>query len=172
MKANKNKATHYGTCQLCGSLQKLPGGVLSRHGYFLFHGTFEGTCPGSSWAPYEKSTDRIEAGLGYVAKTLGKIQARITTVSEITDPTQVYKQDFNQKGKPWIVATIKDMTQYKLMYSIPAVTSDAEVVRIANGKYINYLSAKVAAQEEYAKWLTKRKASWVETELPPVSEGA
>ena len=27
------KATHIGTCQCCGSQQKLPSGVLSNHGY-------------------------------------------------------------------------------------------------------------------------------------------
>ena len=47
------QATHNGTCQICGSLQALPGGVLSKHGYTVEHGWFEGVCPGAKHAPLE-----------------------------------------------------------------------------------------------------------------------
>ena len=49
------KATHYGTCQLCGSLQKLPGGVLATHGYQIEWHQFHGICRGTGFAPFEKS---------------------------------------------------------------------------------------------------------------------
>lgn len=54
------KATHNGTCQCCGRQQKLPGGVLSKHGYTVDFGMFNGTCPGSGHLPFEQSKDQIE----------------------------------------------------------------------------------------------------------------
>jgi hypothetical protein len=57
----KNKATHYGTCQLCGSLQKLPSGVLAQHGYQIHWHQFSGICKGSGHLPFEKSKCIAEA---------------------------------------------------------------------------------------------------------------
>ena len=57
---NRNhRATHSGTCQICGARQLLPGGLLSLHGYTVRWGFFSGTCPGSKHLPFEQSTDRI-----------------------------------------------------------------------------------------------------------------
>lgn len=53
----KNKATHYGTCQFCGSLQKLPDGVLAFHGYEIEWHQFTGGCSGSGRLPFEQSRD-------------------------------------------------------------------------------------------------------------------
>jgi hypothetical protein len=55
----KPKATHIGECQICGRVQKLPGGVLSLHGYTKRWGFFAGTCTGSGWRPFEQATDAI-----------------------------------------------------------------------------------------------------------------
>ncbi len=57
---SKNKATHIGTCQCCGSSQKLPGGVLSKHGYTVDWGFFSGVCQGAGYLPFEQSCDLIE----------------------------------------------------------------------------------------------------------------
>ena len=57
----KTKASHYGTCQLCGSLQKLPNGVLASHGYQIEWNQFHGICSGSGRAPFEQSKDFAEA---------------------------------------------------------------------------------------------------------------
>lgn len=51
---------HKGTCQICGRSQKLPGGVLSKHGYTTRWGFFEKVCPGSGHLPFEVSADMIE----------------------------------------------------------------------------------------------------------------
>lgn len=57
----KTKATHYGTCQLCGSLQKLPDGVLALHGYQVDWNQFHGICHGAGQLPFEQSKDFAEA---------------------------------------------------------------------------------------------------------------
>lgn len=62
-KMNKNKATHDGTCQICGHFQKLPNGLLAKHGYTKQWGFFSGTCTGSDGKPFEQSTDLIEAAI-------------------------------------------------------------------------------------------------------------
>lgn len=48
------KATHTGTCQSCGRRQKLPGGRLSKHGYTVDWGYFNGICSGAEHKPLEE----------------------------------------------------------------------------------------------------------------------
>lgn len=59
----KNKATHKGTCQVCGCIQKLPGGVLSKHGYTVKWGFFEGVRTGSGHLPFEQDTSLIKTAI-------------------------------------------------------------------------------------------------------------
>jgi len=54
------KATHTGTCQCCGATQKLPNGDLSKHGYTLENGWFNGTCLGAGSMPFEQGKGLIE----------------------------------------------------------------------------------------------------------------
>jgi hypothetical protein len=56
----KRSATHSGHCQACNSLQKLPNGLLSLHGYTVGHGFFSGICHGARALPYELSCDLIK----------------------------------------------------------------------------------------------------------------
>lgn len=57
------KATHKGTCQICGNLQKLPGGYLSIHGYTVTWGFFNGVCNGTGNLPFEVSKDMIDRAI-------------------------------------------------------------------------------------------------------------
>jgi hypothetical protein len=54
------RATHIGSCQCCGRVQKLPSNLLSLHGYTKQWGWFMGTCRGSGYKPFEISKDLIE----------------------------------------------------------------------------------------------------------------
>lgn len=60
-----NQATHYGTCQVCGSVQKADRHTnrLAAHGYTLAYGWQSGSCSGSHQLPYEVSKDYLEATL-------------------------------------------------------------------------------------------------------------
>lgn len=75
------KATHSGTCQVCGSLQKLPHGKLSKHGYTKKWGFFSGTCPGAEYLPFELSKDRIELAIVNVKNQVVALEEEITTLS-------------------------------------------------------------------------------------------
>lgn len=58
---SNRRATHNGTCQVCGSVQAVSAidGTLAKHGYTTRWGFFSGTCSGSGWRPFEVATDRI-----------------------------------------------------------------------------------------------------------------
>lgn len=70
------KATHSGTCQLCGSLQKLPNGRLSQHGYTTRWGFFEGVCYGSKHLPFELSCDLIQDSISTQRKIAAEKRAK------------------------------------------------------------------------------------------------
>ena len=56
------KATQIGTCQICGSVQKLPNGRLAKHGYTVEYGWgFNGVCNGSEKLPFEISKEYAES---------------------------------------------------------------------------------------------------------------
>lgn len=57
------KATHKGTCQVCGCTQKLPSGRLSTHGYTVKWGFFSGTCHGTNALPFELDCSLIAASV-------------------------------------------------------------------------------------------------------------
>lgn len=59
------KATHYGTCQICESVQKADSRTnrLAAHGYTLAYGWQAGTCTGSGQLPLEVSKAFAEAAV-------------------------------------------------------------------------------------------------------------
>jgi hypothetical protein len=60
------KATHNGTCQVCGREQALPGGIMAKHGYDVRFHYFRGVCPGAQHQPLEQDrakADRVAEGL-------------------------------------------------------------------------------------------------------------
>jgi hypothetical protein len=68
-------ATHRGHCQLCGSLQKLPKGMLSLHGYTVAHGFFSGVCAGAKALPFEQSMDLVAEHVQRAKDAIKRIKA-------------------------------------------------------------------------------------------------
>lgn len=77
------KATHYGECQICGSRQLLPDGVLSKHGYTVKWGFFSGVCHGSGYLPFEQSKDQIAAAVAAVETTIAEVEVTIAQLEDI-----------------------------------------------------------------------------------------
>lgn len=71
------KATHTGECQICGSRQMLPGGVLSKHGYTKKWGFFNGICTGAEHQPFELSKDRIAGAVAAMQLTITAVEREI-----------------------------------------------------------------------------------------------
>lgn len=85
-----SKATHSGHCQACGSLQKLPNGLLSNHGYKVTHGFFSGICRGAKFLPFEVSHDQVSR---YIAEAKShrkdllaychELRTKVTTLAQV-----------------------------------------------------------------------------------------
>ncbi len=70
------KATHQGSCQICGREQKLPKGRLSLHGYTTRWGFFNGICSGSKELPFEQSIDLIDQRIAECELEIMTLSAR------------------------------------------------------------------------------------------------
>jgi hypothetical protein len=67
-----------GNCQCCGRQQAVVGGLMSKHGYTVQNGWFNGVCSGNHYAPMQKSrveTDSIVANIrAEIPKLLAKAE--------------------------------------------------------------------------------------------------
>ncbi len=116
------KATHKGTCQICGSIQMLPEGRLAKHGYTVKWGFFSGVCPGSHGLPFEQSTDLIEAHSNAVANQIRANDREIAGYEDINAPandgSSVWVQIYAAYSYQWVKAklvefSIKDYGTFK-----------------------------------------------------------
>lgn len=80
-------ATHSGHCQACGSLQKLPKGLLSLHGYKVEGGYFSGTCRGSRELPFELSCDLVKTFIVDAQRRLDGVRAWVQSIRDNSDAT-------------------------------------------------------------------------------------
>lgn len=74
------KATNQGHCQVCGRLQRLPDGVLAKHGYTAKWGFFAGVCWGSQHKPFEESIALIEEAIKRARETAKGLRAQADAV--------------------------------------------------------------------------------------------
>jgi hypothetical protein len=77
------KATHKGECQICGHVQKLPGGNLSKHGYTKRWGFFSGVCHGAGYLPFEVSKDQIAGAVVAVESKIAAVESEIADLENI-----------------------------------------------------------------------------------------
>jgi len=79
--SNRNKATHQGHCQACNAIQKLPAGVLAKHGYEVAgYGFFNGVCMGAGHKPLEQDKSIVERSIVWAQNTIADIEKQITDV--------------------------------------------------------------------------------------------
>lgn len=192
--ANKNKATHSGTCQACGNLQKLPGGVLSKHGYDVQWHFFNGVCLGAGHKPFEQSTDLIERCIAGAQEQLKSVQAAIAQFNApATEPkawvrqyrkisygiskytweyTDVYeRQMVNSAGDyKWLNYFVMGPdNKLDKVSAYGEETSDLNVAAYCNRNYVKAVLVPRAAElAGYIKWQQERVANWTPAELKPV----
>lgn len=80
-----SKATHNGTCQVCGRNHAYNGATIAKHGYTVDFGYFNGTCPGSDNAPLQVSrelSDTVAASLRDTADSLDNRADRLDSGAE------------------------------------------------------------------------------------------
>ena len=99
------KATHYGTCQICGNKQKAPDGVLSLHGYTVDNGWFNGICHGAKELPFEQ--DRSVLG-DVIVQFEDHINSKQKYLEDVINGVEDYKvmlrtrSGFASSKKHWV----------------------------------------------------------------------
>lgn len=85
------KATHRGTCQVCGRVQAVNAktGMLAKHGYTVEWGWFEGTCRGSDHLPFEKSCELVKESIVWAEERLVYLAKKIEETKEWTLDSEV-----------------------------------------------------------------------------------
>ena len=174
-KSNSSKSTHSGHCQICGSLQKLPSGVLSKHGYTKQFGFFNGTCTGSDWSPFELSCGRVamvisqvEGQVTKLTQDIDKLKIDLVLLSAVPflqyrprhqgGPVEVIAsvyQDVNGQNVININGTITSAIRHSL-YGTPRQIAEKLV-----DKRIGRLRDQINQRQQYIDWQRGRVENWV-----------
>lgn len=186
----KTKATHRGECQLCGHVQKLPGGALSLHGYTKQWGFFQGSCPGSRKLPYEISCDQIEKRIPQVRSSIDDLHEHAANVRADRATVRFNKRIQRGYGKyveQSFEVLASEIVQNDHTFEIPVEITeyaktekrvlnfthydcegvDAFVAKL-NGLAADAIERHVAQLVSYLDWLVARKRGWSKRELRPV----
>lgn len=190
MRHGKTPATHRGTCQVCGRLQKLPGGVLSKHGYTKKWGFFEGTCPGADYRPYEIAYDRIQYSIDRTNKQIRDLQDEATRLQGPIDtneaPFHKYDSYFGGYYEATVIVSMENgvikLTEKNHARDKPAKThwgntyglfgTIEQAVRKLRDQRISRIEQDVQRRVGYVRWQEKRIQEWKPGELQPVKEAA
>lgn len=170
---SKAKATHQGTCQACGALQKLPNGRLSTHGYTKRWGFFQGICQGTNELPFELSKDLIESCIVRANKQIADTEAEIARLLAPTEGPTAYVQTYFNGIHSWTTETIqKDGTrfffernrdgkrEYPLNYSGEYPKTVAEFCTLSNARRAKDHQNIVRELRGYVSWQQKRIQDW------------
>jgi hypothetical protein len=185
------KATHTGTCQVCGRRQMLPGDVLAKHGYTKQWHYFVGTCPGSGWKPFELSINRIQNAITSAQGTVASLQIQIRetrlTNADLWD--HVYHKatwEHRQSYYTWEKRVAKDVVEnyhnggyHSAAFGEPGnrrsvayganefsgcktfIAARNALVHQVNEPYAMHLEAQVKQLESYIAWQKDRIKGWV-----------
>jgi hypothetical protein len=179
---NANKATHAGSCQACGRIQKLPGGSLSKHGYTRRWGFFEGECPGTDHQPYEQSCALIQHFIKNAEQQRDAIEAKARELAQpVTQPKawlseyvlatwqnrfssyksrQVTLFDSNEQHSNIFWFSLKGERVNAFTHSLYGNTA-FEVANEMNRRFIeNTLTPRIKQLNDYIHWQQKRVDDW------------
>lgn len=179
------KSTHRGTCQWCGRVQLLPGGLLAKHGYELSHGFMNGVCRGSGHLPYEQSCDLIQRSIDVHRELAAERRAqaaaqRAKPMGSLECSRKVYHPELSSRTRGsvylwehgWLAGT--DIHTFEFVYANGTkrdklrqggrAESLAQQMRFA---FASALEAIAADDDAYAEEQTRRLASWAPAELLP-----
>lgn len=100
----------------------LPNGVLSKHGYTVQWGFFQGICPGSGRLPFEQSTDAIADAIANVKRQIVCTKASIAQVEDLSNPindgSNVWVRIYTDAYR-WVKAKLHDFSVDSVTYSRP-----------------------------------------------------
>lgn len=196
--SNKSKATHQGTCQICGATQKLPNGRLALHGYTTRWGFFSGVCTGSRHLPFEQSKDLIEGAIKQAEdkkeETL-KFQAKLNEkpteakawVSEYVPgsrnfpgyhafyETEIFAVEHENEGRKWLTYSFitKDLKKEESIdnydYSVKTLL---DFCHNLNKTHAKRQDRTIGELDNYIAWQHKRIKDWKPGKLTAVKNDA
>ncbi len=185
----KAKSSHRGHCQVCGSKQKLPAGLLSLHGYTTRWGFFSGICNGANHLPFEQDTSLIEGMIAWANREAARLRSEADQVREERDPEKAWYHHYvsasvrgEYSGYQWIQTRIFKGERSELMFDAPAENGQParpkslrsgfglveEYVRESNGRRSGYLEREAGERDKYAAWQAARIKDWKPAELEPI----
>lgn len=186
-KPTARKATHKGTCQVCGALQKLPEGRLSTHGYTVKWGFFEGTCRGSHALPLELDCSLIAGSVEAAKAQKATTEGRIAELRAASGPVAPFRTYDERTGKyVWEDSTVTSKEVAFLdgsgtyltfsrttkidrravdglvkVESYPGRNTIETITAWARDYFIKLeLLPLITKLEDYTRWQTKRLAEW------------
>lgn len=170
------KATHSGTCQACGSIQKLPNGYLSNHGYSVQWGFFAGICQGARRLPFEQSCDYIKTCIARAEESILRNEKAIQDTQSNTSTNSEYHKYVKEKGggyRVWVDAEVKNGEIHFENEKIPSIRlgmygDDYAIARSLDAKRITWLEKQISNLKEYIDWQKSRIKDWKEQPLIPV----
>lgn len=186
------KATHKGTCQICGHFQKLPGGTLSTHGYKVEWSMFTGVCTGTGALPYEVSTDLIAAAVTSATAAAVRLDAEAAALLADTDPQAAWQQERvapHYEGARYIPGYYRwnlldkasmDITRTEsggdAWYAFGPLSSRiigdsaAAIMVKMNAKRAAHLQREAGQYRAYADWQQERINNWQPAGLTPLAK--
>jgi hypothetical protein len=173
-------ATHDGHCQVCGRLQRLPGGTLAKHGYEVhgrnngYGGYFSGQCWGSHAQPFEESCELVKLSIERATverdRTLVKQEELRQPATEPTGPVSVYFKSryFGRGYYAWVDGKVEqkaDSEYFNIIYEGETDSGEKKTVRRSAFEIVGYYGMKndpleiaSAMRRNYADALTKAVA--------------
>lgn len=90
------KATHKGTCQVCGRVHRInvKSGMLAKHGYTIDWGWFNGVCSGADNLPYEKSCELVKRSIEQAEDYKRKLADEITETENWTVDSEIIYREY------------------------------------------------------------------------------
>lgn len=190
MKRGKEKATHQGSCQVCGRLQKLPDGVLAKHGYNVTFGFFNGTCWGSGHKPFEKAFDLVQKSVNLATEQRDRLLQAVAELESapitneapfyryITAKTrreysgyreEIVKLCLNSVSeRVWDIEFSDGKREPGFRYSLYGTLE--EIVNKLRSERIEQYNKDIENRNSYIRWQQHRIDTWKEQPLVEVKE--
>lgn len=126
------KATHIGHCQVCGSRQKLPNGLLAKHGYTVDYGFFNGVCFGAGHLPFEQSKDLVVQDIARCVAMIETQREVIKAINADKSVVWIHQRIGYSRGRSlymWIKLPIAEVEfdRFRLKYKYKSVTEIAHI---------------------------------------------
>lgn len=186
-----SKAAFRGHCQVCGAPQKLPNGVLSKHGYSVQWGFFNGICSGAEHLPYEQSIELILGAIERASTQLASLLVQIRALRKPTTSTVAYCRIYRTQtsrsrgrvsGYAWHYGEIACATpQHGLRFVVVGDDNEShyihcrwsdksplDVAAYQNKLYAKHLVLQGRQLRNYVRWQCARIREWVPSDLIPI----